>query len=63
MTRRPAGLLRIFPARLEEPLVAETQQERIERAGLEARLPGQVIAVAPRSRLLEQSRKHSPGLA
>jgi hypothetical protein len=43
-----------LPAGLEQAMLGETHEDRIERAGLEAREPAEVIAISPLLRSVEQ---------
>src|SRR5262249_7420473 len=58
MTRGPAQALWPLPVRLQEPLVGEPDQDRVHGARLEARLPAEVVAVAPGFRLVREGEDH-----
>src|SRR5438552_3739513 len=63
MTRRQAGTFRLLPALLQQTLLAQTHEQRIEGARPQAGLLRQIIAMPPRSGLLQKRAQQGPGLA
>jgi hypothetical protein len=62
MPGRVASDVTFLPAIFEETLFAETHQQRVERAGFETRELGQLVAVLPRRRCLQQRLEHEEAL-
>ena len=62
MTRWEARTFRFLPALLEQTLLAEAHEQRIERARAEAGFFGQVIAMAPLSGTLQQGGQQGASL-
>ena len=58
----PSRFLGVAPVGVEQPAVSEPDEDRVEGSGLEAGLPGQVVAVFPLARLLQERRQEEPGL-
>jgi len=59
---RPAGGWVGFPRRLKEATFAQPDQDRVQRAGLQAQLFAQVIAVPGNPRVTSQNVKYRKGL-
>ena len=55
---RPPGHRLVLPARLDQAPLGQPDQDRVERAGLQAGLAGQRVPVPPLRRLLRQRGQH-----
>ena len=55
---RPARRRLVLPARLHQLTVGQPDQDRVQGARLQARLPGQRVPVPPSRRLIAQYRQH-----
>jgi hypothetical protein len=62
VARRPAGRRRRIPPGIQQPAIGQTDQDRVHRPGLQARLQADVIAMPPSRRIGSKGSEHRDGL-